>query len=88
MRLPDGALRATLGTVLTLSGLKLLKAPGGDWILIGGLAALGVAPRRATACAPGSRPAPRIGRLAGRRDARTIAGLCSGFSPPRLSWAC
>ncbi len=43
VRLPDGALRATLGTVLTLSGLKLLNAPGGDWLLIGGLIAVGVA---------------------------------------------
>jgi len=43
VRLPDGALRATLGTVLTLSGLKLLKVPGADWILIGGLVGLGLA---------------------------------------------
>lgn len=42
VRLPDGALRTTLGTVLTLSGLKLLHVPGGDWILVGGLIALGI----------------------------------------------
>jgi uncharacterized membrane protein YfcA len=40
VRLPDGALRATLGTVLTLSGLKMLEVPASDWILIGGLVAL------------------------------------------------
>jgi uncharacterized membrane protein YfcA len=40
VRLPNEALRATLGCVLTLSGLKLLKVPGSDWILIGGLVAL------------------------------------------------
>ena len=40
VRLPNEALRATLGIVLTLSGVKLLKAPGSDWILIGGLCAL------------------------------------------------
>jgi uncharacterized membrane protein YfcA len=43
LKLPDGLLRATLGTVLTLSGIKLLKAPGASWILIGGLCALGLA---------------------------------------------
>jgi uncharacterized membrane protein YfcA len=43
LRLPDGALRAALGTVLTLSGLKLLDVPGGDWILVGGLVGLGLA---------------------------------------------
>ncbi|HET7573282.1 MAG TPA: sulfite exporter TauE/SafE family protein [Gaiellaceae bacterium] len=37
LKLPDGALRATLGAVLTLSGIKVLDAPGSDWILIGGL---------------------------------------------------
>jgi uncharacterized membrane protein YfcA len=40
VRLPNEALRATLGIVLTLSGVRLLKAPGSDWILIGGLCAL------------------------------------------------
>jgi uncharacterized membrane protein YfcA len=43
VRLPDGALRAMLGSVLTLSGLKLLNVPGGDWILTGGLIAVGAA---------------------------------------------
>jgi uncharacterized protein len=43
LALPDGALRATLGTVLTLSGLKMLGVPGGDWILVGGLVGIGVA---------------------------------------------
>jgi len=43
VRLPDGALRVTLGSVLTLSGLKMLDVPGGDWILIGSLIALFVA---------------------------------------------
>jgi len=40
VRLPDGALRITLGTVLTLSGLKMLDVPAGNWILIGGLITL------------------------------------------------
>jgi uncharacterized protein len=40
VRLPDGALRLALGTVLTLSGLKLLDVPGASWILAGGLAVL------------------------------------------------
>jgi uncharacterized membrane protein YfcA len=42
VRLPDGALRTMLGTVLTLSGLKLLDVPGADWILVGGLIAIGL----------------------------------------------
>jgi len=31
-----------LGTILTLSGLKLLDVPQSQWILLAGLAALGV----------------------------------------------
>ncbi len=42
VRLPDAALRVALGTVLTLSGLKMLEVPDGDWILVGGLVALAV----------------------------------------------
>jgi hypothetical protein len=42
VRLPDGALRVALGTVLTLSGLKLLNVPQANWVLGGGLAALAV----------------------------------------------
>ena len=42
VRLPDVALRLALGTVLTLSGLKLLDVPGSTWVLVGGLAAVGV----------------------------------------------
>jgi len=41
VRLPDVVLRLALGTVLTLSGLKLLNVPQSTWILVGGLGALG-----------------------------------------------
>ena len=40
--MPDVALRLALGTVLMLSGLKLLNVPGSTWILVGGLAGLGL----------------------------------------------
>jgi uncharacterized protein len=42
VRLPDVVLRIALGTILMLSGLKLLKVPGSSWILLGGLVGLGV----------------------------------------------
>jgi uncharacterized protein len=42
VRLPDLVLRVALGVVLLLSGLKLLNVPGSEWILLGGLVALGV----------------------------------------------
>ena len=42
VRLPDMVLRIALGTILTLSGLKLLEVPQAQWILLGGLIALGV----------------------------------------------
>src|SRR5213080_2412551 len=41
VRLSDIVLRIALGTILMLSGLKLLKVPGSSWILLGGLIALG-----------------------------------------------
>ena len=41
VRLPDTVLRVALGTVLVLSGLKLLNVPQAQWILLGGLVALG-----------------------------------------------
>ena len=41
VRLPDLVLRLALGTILLLSGIKLLDAPGASWILLGGLIALG-----------------------------------------------
>jgi uncharacterized membrane protein YfcA len=41
VRLPDVVLRIALGTVLVLSGLKLLSVPQAQWILLGGLIALG-----------------------------------------------
>jgi len=43
VRLPDLVLRVSLGTVLTLSGLKLLNVPQAQWILLGGLIALATA---------------------------------------------
>ena len=42
VRLPDVALRLALATVLILSGLKLLNAPASTWILIVGLAGVGL----------------------------------------------
>jgi uncharacterized protein len=41
LRLPDLVLRVSLGTILVLSGLKLLNVPAAQWILLGGLIALG-----------------------------------------------
>jgi len=41
VRLPDVVLRFALGTILVLSGLKLLNVPQAKWILLGGLVALG-----------------------------------------------
>jgi uncharacterized membrane protein YfcA len=41
LKLPDLVLRVALGTVLVLSGLKLLNVPEAKWILLGGLVALG-----------------------------------------------
>jgi len=41
VRLPDIVLRLSLGTILVLSGLKLLDVPQAQWILLGGLIALG-----------------------------------------------
>ena len=41
-RLPDVLLRAALGTILTLSGLKLLNVPQAQWILVAGLVGLGI----------------------------------------------
>jgi uncharacterized membrane protein YfcA len=38
---PDVVLRLSLGTVLVLSGLKLVNVPAAKWILLGGLIALG-----------------------------------------------
>jgi hypothetical protein len=42
VRLPDLILRISLGTILLLSGLKLLNVPQAQWILLGGLVALGL----------------------------------------------
>jgi uncharacterized protein len=42
VRLPEVILRLSLGTILVLSGLKLLNVPQAQWILLGGLIALGV----------------------------------------------
>ena len=43
VKLPDVALRVALGTILMLSGLKLLNVPRSSWILVGGLSALAFA---------------------------------------------
>ena len=42
VRLPDIVLRIALGTILVLSGLKLVGVPQAQWILLGGLIALAV----------------------------------------------
>jgi hypothetical protein len=42
VRTPDVLLRISLGTVLVLTGLKLLNMPGSQWILVGGLCGLGL----------------------------------------------
>ena len=42
VRLPDVVLRIALGTILLLSWIKLLKAPGSSWVLLAGLIALGI----------------------------------------------
>jgi uncharacterized protein len=40
VKLPDVILRVALGTILFLSGLKLVNVPAAQWILLGGLIAL------------------------------------------------
>lgn len=42
VHLPDVVLRVSLGTILVLSGLKLVNVPQAEWILLGGLIALGL----------------------------------------------
>jgi uncharacterized membrane protein YfcA len=42
VKAPDVLLRIALGTILVLSGIKLLDVPESQWILVGGLAALGL----------------------------------------------
>jgi len=42
VRLPDLILRLSLGTILVLSGLKLVNFPAAQWILLGGLIGLGL----------------------------------------------
>jgi uncharacterized protein len=42
VKLPDLILRVSLGTILVLSGLKLLNVPQAKWILLGGLIGLGL----------------------------------------------
>ncbi len=41
VKLPDIALRLALGTILVLSGVKMLNAPGATWVLVAGLCGLG-----------------------------------------------
>jgi uncharacterized membrane protein YfcA len=41
VRMPDVILRVALGTILVLSGLKLVNVPEAQWILLAGLIALG-----------------------------------------------
>ena len=46
VKVPDIGLRIALGTILMLSGLKLLNVPKSSWILVAGLSALAFAGRR------------------------------------------
>jgi hypothetical protein len=43
VKVPDIGLRIALGTILMLSGLKLLNVPKSSWILVAGLSALAFA---------------------------------------------
>jgi uncharacterized protein len=43
LRLPERSLRLALATVLVLSGVKLVNAPGADWIVLAGLIVGGIA---------------------------------------------
>jgi len=65
VKLPDVALRVALGTILMLSGLKLLNVPKSSWILVGGLSALAFAGAvyglRAWLAPPRPRPASTEG---------------------------
>ncbi|MBV8256411.1 MAG: sulfite exporter TauE/SafE family protein [Actinobacteria bacterium] len=60
LKLPDIALRIALGTILVLSGVKLLNVPESTWILVVGLCALGAGLAaygvRAWLTAPRARP--------------------------------
>jgi len=64
-KLPDVGLRIALGTILMLSGLKLLDVPKSSWILVAGLSALafvgGVYGLRAWLGRPRPRPASTEG---------------------------
>jgi uncharacterized membrane protein YfcA len=42
LRIPERSLRLGLATVLMLSGVKLVNAPGADWIVVGGFIAGGI----------------------------------------------
>ena len=42
LRLPGEALRLGLATVLILSGIKLVNAPGADWIVLAGFIVGGI----------------------------------------------
>jgi len=62
-KLPDIALRVGLGTILMLSGLKLLNVPKSSWILVAGLSGLAfglaVIGLRAWLARPRPRPEPK-----------------------------
>ena len=87
VRLPDIILRLSLGTILVLSGIKLLNVPAAQWILLGGLIALAMgltayglrAWARAAAGSPprardAARPVPRrhLAQAGGRAPARRV----------------
>jgi uncharacterized membrane protein YfcA len=62
LRLPQALLRTALATVLLLSGIKMLQAPGASWILLAGLVALAIGLAvygiRSWLARPRARPAP------------------------------
>ncbi|HEY1367959.1 MAG TPA: sulfite exporter TauE/SafE family protein [Gaiellaceae bacterium] len=70
VRMPDVVLRTALGTVLILSGIKLLDVPAANWILaagigslVVGLSAYGVVRWRAAAAGPELPPRAELERV-------------------------
>jgi uncharacterized membrane protein YfcA len=64
-QLPDVILRIALGTVLLLSGIKLLNVPQAQWILLGGLIVLGIGLAAYGVVAWRARPRTRVQTASG-----------------------
>jgi adenylyl-sulfate kinase len=69
LRLPDRALRITLGCVLALSGIKLIEPPFANWIVLGGFALIAVGCLFLAGQALRKRRAVRARRVPGRAPA-------------------